>query len=224
MSAFNEIAKALATAQSEFSTIVKNKTNPHFKSKYADLAAVIDAVRPALTKNGLTVSQVLRLHADGNGVYLETVLMHSSGQIMTSSYPIAHGLTPQQMGSALTYARRYSLCAILGVAADEDDDGGSAEAGAGKKPDAEKKPAQKGPAKKDPTKIKASEVMHPGDMTIGFGKNASVKFKDASDKDLQRLFDWIESNEVKTEAANEFKVRYQRWVEYCLDQETRVTS
>ena len=112
----NEIAAALAKAQGVMKNAALNKVNPHFKSKYADLAGIRDTVIPALTGNGIAVVQTL----DGGAVM--TRLMHSSGQWIESACPIPTGQDMQKMGSAITYARRYSLSAICGIAADEDDD------------------------------------------------------------------------------------------------------
>lgn len=115
----NEIAAALAKAQGAMKNAALNKVNPHFKSKYADLAGIRDTVTPALTAQGIAVVQVL---VEGAVV---TRLLHSSGQWIESACPIPTGQTMQAMGSAITYARRYSLSAICNIAADEDDDANS---------------------------------------------------------------------------------------------------
>lgn len=120
----SEFVKDLAAAQSEMDNAAFNKVNPHFKSKYADLAAVRAAVLPALNKHGFAVLQYTEVF---NGeIQLVTELAHKSGESRQSRYPIAHG-TPQQQGSALTYARRYGLSAIAGIASEEDDDGNATE-------------------------------------------------------------------------------------------------
>jgi hypothetical protein len=124
------LAAALAKAQGEMSSAAKDKTNPHFKSKYADLAASWDACRSALSKNGLAVVQRVSDHKDG--VSVRTRLLHASGEWMESTLvvPIAQR-TAQAIGSSATYARRYALQAMVGVAAD-DDDGNEATAAAPK--------------------------------------------------------------------------------------------
>lgn len=122
----NELASALAKAQGAMQNAVMNRTNPHFKSKYADLASVFDAIRGPLSANGLSVTQVTVL--DGRGMMLRTVLMHTSGQFIESEYPLPSAGKPQEMGSARTYARRYELTSIVGIGADEDDDGNAAQA------------------------------------------------------------------------------------------------
>jgi hypothetical protein len=114
------LAAALATAQGEMHNAPLNRENPHFRSKYADLAGIRDAVTPALSKNGLSVTQVTSYNEAGNLV-LYTRLTHKSGQWIEGEYPITPD-KPQQMGSQLTYARRYSLSSICGISADEDDD------------------------------------------------------------------------------------------------------
>ena len=122
----NELAAALAKAQGAMNNASMNRINPHFKSKYADLAALWDAVRKPLSDNGLSVVQIIR---DGS---LHTMLLHTSGQRLCSDYPLPATARPQEMGSALTYARRYSLSALVGIAADEDDDANAASRSNGK--------------------------------------------------------------------------------------------
>ncbi len=124
----NEIAAALAKAQNVMKNATLNKVNPHFKSKYADLAGIRDAVIPALTANGIAVVQTLDAASEGVGYCVLTRLLHTSGQWIESLCPIPAAPDMQKMGSAITYARRYSLSAICGIAADEDDDGNAATA------------------------------------------------------------------------------------------------
>jgi hypothetical protein len=120
-----ELAAALAKAQGQIKSAAKDKTNPHFKSKYADLASVWDAIREPLSTNGLSVTQLYSNTQDS--VIVVTMLLHASGQWIKSrgSMPVAQK-TAQGFGSSLTYLRRYSLSALVGVAADEDDDGNAA--------------------------------------------------------------------------------------------------
>ena len=114
------LAAALSKCQAEVSSADKTKLNPAFKSKYADLASVWDACRAPLSKNGLSVVQLPQ--ADGAKVTVTTMLMHSSGEwICTDLTVTAQAVTPVAVGSAITYARRYSLSAIVGVAPDDDD-------------------------------------------------------------------------------------------------------
>lgn len=119
-----ELATALAKAQAKIENAVKNSANPHFKSKYADLAEVLNTVRPVLAEHGLSVAQFPSL--DGSIASVETILMHSSGEWISSiaSAPVSKQ-DAQGVGSATTYLRRYSLAALAGVA-QEDDDGNAA--------------------------------------------------------------------------------------------------
>ncbi|HET6206950.1 MAG TPA: ERF family protein [Terracidiphilus sp.] len=117
----HELAAALAKAQSQLKKALKDSTNPHFRSKYADLTAVHDACREALAANGLAVAQVPQASTPGV-VCLETMLLHSSGQWLSGEMvlqPVKND--PQGYGSALTYARRYSLAAMVGVSTEDDD-------------------------------------------------------------------------------------------------------
>lgn len=115
-----ELAKALSKAQAVIEDAKKDGLNPHFKSKYATLDSILGAVRGPLSSNDLAISQ--QIIPDGSGV-LCTTLLHISGQWIKSFIPINPTQnTPQGMGSALTYARRYSLAAMVGIS-QEDDDG-----------------------------------------------------------------------------------------------------
>jgi hypothetical protein len=121
----NELVTALAKAQGEILPAIKDSLNPHFKSKYADLGSVWEACRTQLSKNGLAVIQTTTTVNDRLTVV--TTLAHSSGQWMKSELPVMSATnTPQALGSALTYMRRYSLAAIVGVAPGDDDDANAA--------------------------------------------------------------------------------------------------
>jgi hypothetical protein len=117
----NELAAALCKAQAEIEDAEKAKSNPAFRSRYADLGAVVDACKPALTKHGLAFAQMCEVGPEGT-LCLTTVLMHGSGQWIsgTCSMPLAKQ-DPQGYGSALTYARRYGLAAMVGVCPEDDD-------------------------------------------------------------------------------------------------------
>jgi hypothetical protein len=123
------LASAMALAFAEIEAATKSATNPHFKSKYADLGAVIDAIKPALIKHGLFFTQ--RCQPAEDGVSVETVLHHSGGEkeSLGTLYVPANKRDPQGFGSALTYARRYALQTAFGVPT-EDDDGNAATASA----------------------------------------------------------------------------------------------
>lgn len=120
----NELAAALSKVQSAMKPAKKDSTNPFFKSKYADLSSVWEACKDELTKNGLAVCQTMESTERGEGV--RTTLMHSSGQWISGVLVLNPAKNdPQGIGSALTYARRYGLAAILGIVT-EDDDGNAA--------------------------------------------------------------------------------------------------
>lgn len=132
----DKIATALAKAQEKITSpprnreveVVSKRTGGRYTFKYATLDSIIDHVRPSLTENGLWFTQTLE--SGDNGKYrLVTTLLHSSGQTIRSETPllVEDGGGNQAFGSALTYMRRYSLTAMLGVAADEDDDANTAD-------------------------------------------------------------------------------------------------
>lgn len=124
-----ELAKALVKAQGEFQAIVKDKTAKvgQYSYNYADLASVLGAVVPVLCKNGLALSQITRWDSDKLVMSLDTRLLHTSGEWISGTYPLPTAAKPQEMGSAITYARRYSVTAILGIATEDDDDGQAAQ-------------------------------------------------------------------------------------------------
>jgi ERF superfamily len=118
-----ELVKALSKAQSAIVPASKDATNPHFKRRYADLTSIWEAARVPLTSNGLAVVQTPETTVDGF-MQLRTTIFHESGEWLASSLPIAFDpASMQSLGSALTYARRYSLATMVGIVADEDDDG-----------------------------------------------------------------------------------------------------
>ena len=122
---FGNIATALASAQAKMGKALKSANNPHFKSKYADLASVTEACMPALNEAGIAVIQPTG--EDETGRYVETMLIHGpSGEVLKCRVPlIVQKNDMQGYGSAVTYARRYGLMSMSGVAP-EDDDGNAA--------------------------------------------------------------------------------------------------
>lgn len=122
----DQLAAALAKAQGEMRHAERDSENPHLRNRYADLASVIDACRTALSAHGLSWVQLPAITERGH--VLRTRLMHASGQWIESEIPVlTQRQGPQEYGSALTYARRQSLAAMVGVAPDNDDDGELAE-------------------------------------------------------------------------------------------------
>jgi len=120
-----QIATALVKAQKAFGPALKTSTNPHFKSRYADLSNCVEAVIDSLNDNGIYLMQ--KCYENQNGVTVETMFIHESGEVIECgilSVPVTKQ-DAQGYGSALTYARRYSLMAACGIAT-EDDDGNNA--------------------------------------------------------------------------------------------------
>ena len=115
------IATALVKAQREFGPALKTSTNPHFRSRYADLSACVEAVIDALNNNGIFLLQ--KNYDCADGIMVETVFIHESGEMIECGivhFPaVKHD--PQGYASALTYARRYSLMAACGIAPEDDD-------------------------------------------------------------------------------------------------------
>jgi len=129
---------ALAKAQGQIGDIPRNRTvtvqpksgGQAYHFKYATLSAIIDAIKKPLSDNGLAYTQIITHDADG-GFYVLTTTLYHGNQFLSSKVPlIAEGGTNQQFGSALTYMKRYALAALLGIAADEDDDGNAADGNA----------------------------------------------------------------------------------------------
>ena len=132
-----KLAEALSKAQKAFPTIKKERTAKidskkgeasSFSYKYADLASVFEAITPALSDNGLAITQITSLRSDR--LTLITRLMHTSGEIVEGEYPLPEIDDPKAMGSLLTYHRRYGVYGIVGLAPEDDDDGTAASVGA----------------------------------------------------------------------------------------------
>lgn len=122
----NEIAKAMAAAQNDMKPAAKDAINPHFKSKYSNISSVWEAIRAPLTSNGITVWQDIT--TSDKHVSVVTRLVHTSGQwVEFGPLDIPVGRQDAQgIGSATSYAKRYALCAAIGVVSDDDDDGEAA--------------------------------------------------------------------------------------------------
>lgn len=134
-----KLADALAKAQADIKAIGKDRTNPHFKNRYATLDAILDTIRPTLAKHGLSIVQGASDTTTGFNV--ETWLVHASGEYIANvvAVPVSKQ-DAQGVGSALTYGRRYGVSALLALSTDEDDDGEAAV----------KKPAAKPEQKREP--------------------------------------------------------------------------
>jgi hypothetical protein len=186
-----EIAAAMAKAQGVVKKATKNRTNPHFKSKFADLESVWDACREALTKNGLSVVQSLGSSTDGKP-QLTTILMHTSGEFIENSVllPVLR-VGAQDIGSALTYMKRYSLAALIGIADSEDDDGEAAM----------ERPK---PMSQEMRETRAAQVKDPGLYFPKFGKYAGRPLDSIRGQDqLKELYDYVEH--IRDEAKKKNK-------------------
>ena len=150
----NELFTALAKAQEEMEIAKLDSTNPFFKTKYADLASVVKASRPYLSKNGICIIQ--RIAPNGNGArYLFTRLCHSSGQWMESKMQIDPPKNDiQSLGSYITYLRRYTYASIVGVVTSEEDDDGEG----GMKEDRKKEVQQNNKITKAQLEVLANEL------------------------------------------------------------------
>jgi len=178
-----KLAEALSRAQAEMPAAKFNSVNPFLKNKYADLGSIIDTAKPVLGKFGLAVTQLPINDGEGR-VGVETVLTHASGEWISTQFslPLADekGKSGAQVaGSIITYLRRYSLAAILGMYSDEDTDGNSEPKPVEVKP-RENKPVEANPGMtiEDAFKMTNSEGIQYGTLTseklsamsIGIGK------------------------------------------------------
>lgn len=181
-----KLADALAKAQGAMKPAPKDSSNPFFNSKYADLASVWSVIREPLAANGLSVVQ--RLGSAREGVVITTQLMHASGEwvrdrlfvpvVQTESRDGKKQAWIQAFGSAVTYARRYALSAIVGVAADEDDDGNAAAQYSA--------PKQARPPQQSAAPRQAAPHASPESLVgkVRFGKKKGVPLSDLDDDSL----------------------------------------
>jgi hypothetical protein len=127
MTISDTLAKSLHAFQSKAPSIQKDGVNPHFKNRYVTLEALIEAVLPTLNQCGLVLSQSPAFGPNGEPALTTRITHMPTGETLESTMPLLVGKSdPQGLGSAITYARRYSLMAMLGLVADEDDDGNRA--------------------------------------------------------------------------------------------------
>jgi hypothetical protein len=176
-----DLAASLASAQAELCHAKKDSDNPYFKSKYADLSSIIEAMRLPLSKNGLSYTQIAEYENDLVGV--TTILMHKSGQWIKGTLKLRPVKTdPQSCGSAITYARRYSLQSIVGLSAEEDDDGNKASG------QNVVKPQQAKPDKHDTAKSSKLNDLDQGNATTLPINPASTH--PATKADTNRILQW----------------------------------
>lgn len=175
----NELATALSKAQGMIKGAVKDSKNPFFKSDYADFESVVEAIREPLLANGLSFTQMT--DEDDRGLFVETVILHFTGQWMSGRYPVICKTMddPQKVGAALTYARRFSLSSAFGVPQIDDD--GNEAAKAPNKPVVESKSEK-------PASDKAFE------NPIEQAKNKAWLDKKPSEAQIKRLFAVAKAN------------------------------
>lgn len=188
------LAKALSDFQGEVSAVPKESSNPFYKSKYAELSTIIAHAQKLLKKNGLSVSQLCN---DGEDkVSVTTLLMHTSGEWLSGTITMKPSKPdPQGVGSAITYARRYSLSAILGLATEDDDDGNVASGKTEKPAPVSKQPEKKTePVEDESTKLlnKALEAIKKSATIEALDKieQTANKYKDEG-RITQQAFDKI---------------------------------
>lgn len=198
--AISQVAEALAKAQAEFPKLPKDKvakiesrTGSSYSYRYADLATILEAIRPPLAKHGLAVVQPVG--SEQGLVRVTTLILHSSGEFLGCEVAIAYQGDIKALGSAITYARRYALTSMLGLAADEDDDAAAAERGgasrerpAAKPPAAPANPARPAPQQAAAPEPEAgdpknAEKKAPGEVVAMIRAMQEQGLKDA-DKDL----------------------------------------
>jgi len=180
-----EFVAALAKAQGVMKPAVFNRVNPHFKTRYADFTSCMDACRGPLSENGLAPIQYCET-IDGK-LNLVTMLAHTSGQWMKSEFPlIPSKMDSQGIGSAMTYAKRYSLCGMVGIVADEEgDDDGEAAVGRGRQEEPVRQPPRPAPTPQPAQAVK----INPQQV------NAIKSLESKLDKDSKgKLYSWMSSN------------------------------
>ena len=205
----SESIKELATALAKFQAEVKNPANsannPFYKSKYAPLNEILNGVRPLLAKNGLSILQMPG--GDSQETSITTLLMHESGEWIESEPLTMKAVKndPQGAGSVITYARRYSLSAILGISSEDDDDANHA-SGNGSTDSPQATPSQGATDLATDAQVKKMFAMVRGkgipDSEIktkiaDLGKTSS---KELTKADISKVFDWIEKYKVEVSA------------------------
>jgi hypothetical protein len=206
----NELAAALSKTQAMLQGAIKDAKNDHFKSKYADLASCWDACREALAANGLSVVQLPE--GDGSVVTMTTMLIHTSGQWVSCTGTFKPTKAdPQGLGSCITYARRYQLCAIVGISP-EDDDGNAASEPVKQQAKPEPKPERK----PEPTPEPPAKTLDPdlAEILKGFGWAADRRKVNADI--LLAMFDTNLAECMASYGASQAAViSIQRWLSEC---------
>jgi len=174
----NELAKALCNAQGQMGGVVKDSSNPFFKSKYADITSVIKAIKQPFSDNGLSYTQFPISNEHGVGV--STRLMHVSGQYLEMEYTLPTvKKDPQSSGSAITYARRYALQSIAGIPVADDD-------------------AEAAMLRGNENKSEVKTISENQIITI-------EKLLDETKSDRFRFLSWFKVGDIKDISANDYK-------------------
>lgn len=194
----NDLYKSLTKAQSEFKKIPFDKTNPHFKSKYASLQATQEMIRSIMGLNGLALIQ--SVESRDNKYCIETRLIHSSGQFISSSFDLIISQNNMQgLGSAITYAKRYAAQALLGISGDDDDDGNAASGKADKEASRARQPGRQGNQELVPRGTNSeSKKVDPMDFVLNLGTVKNTKLKDIPIEKLNTIAKWL-SDSIKNE-------------------------
>lgn len=192
-----ELAKAMLAAQTAMPTIVLDSVNPHFRNKYVSLPKLLETVRPVLNKAGLVLTQTPTFTSDGTHALRTRILHADSGEYLEDTMILLLGKQDAQgQGSAITYARRYAILSMLGLAGEEDDDGAGAVAGRPTPAPSQSVPrgAQPGPEQPSPVeKAKQAQAAagpvptedgDPRNVIVHFGKNQGTRLGDLSNKSL----------------------------------------
>lgn len=179
MSDTSSLLTAILAVQAEVPALPKDGTNPHFHSKFTTLGTVVEKVGPILNKHGL-VWTAFPAHHDGNPVLRYRLAHAESGESIEDEMPLLLAKNDSQgFGSAITYARRYSLCAVLNLVADDDDDGNAAGAAGGQQRPVSGRPGRPSDAQKKTLKgLITQKGVSPAQLTVildTLGVNVEVK-------------------------------------------------
>ena len=204
-----KLAEALSKAQGQMAPAKKDSINPHFKSSYADLASCWAAIREPLSVNGLAITQ--RVSTDAQGVKVETMLLHVSGEFLRSEFwlPVAQK-TPIGYASAITYARRYSLSAIVGLSSDDDDGSAASISANGFK-------AQTVAPRAEPVEYSQEpepevEATPAGAVVVPFGKNKGLPISGLPTKSLSAYRE-MAMRDLADESKASYHAKTRQWLQ-----------
>lgn len=203
----SELFKALVKAQSEFKTIPFDKINPHFKNKYASLSSTIEMIRPILGQNGLAILQ--SVESENSKWSVETKLIHSSGEFISTTVDliiVKHDM--QGLGSAVTYAKRYAIQALLCITGDDDDDGNQASKNSSTSSNSENPSISSN--SENPTTKKEYPKVAPRDFVLNLGSIKDIKLGELSNEKLVSIGAWL-SSQIKNKPQDK-KTKYYGFV------------